>query len=121
MVMKSGHHLSAILLVFFDFPDLIQWQHTCDKIANPSFQFLEHPNTVPFQWYVLKYKRIDVCKETVKEKTGLIQNSKGPPTPHFKFLYLSWQENSYLVKNRLISRVVYVFEAQYLLPQPSKS
>ena len=46
-VIKSGHrrnHLSAILLVFLGFPDLIQWQNTWARIANPTWVFLDHPN-----------------------------------------------------------------------------
>ena len=31
--------MSAILNMFLDFPDLVQWQSTWDKIANPNFQF----------------------------------------------------------------------------------
>jgi hypothetical protein len=37
--MKSGHrsnHLSEILLVFWGFPDPIQWQNTRVRLANPT-------------------------------------------------------------------------------------
>ena len=47
ILLKSGHrrcHLSDISLVFLDFPDLTQWQDTCDKNANQTFQFLDHSN-----------------------------------------------------------------------------
>ena len=49
-VIKSGHrrnHLSAIFLVFLGFPDLIQWQNTWARIANPIWVFLDHP-TLPY-------------------------------------------------------------------------
>ena len=46
-VIKSGHrrnHLSAILLVFLGFPDLIQWQNTWARIAKPTWVFLARPS-----------------------------------------------------------------------------
>ena len=52
-VMKSGHrrnHLSEILLVFLGFPDLIQWQNTRVRLANPTWTFLARPKGDRLIW-----------------------------------------------------------------------
>ena len=101
--MKSGHrrnHLSAILLVFLGFPDLIQWQNTWAKIANPTCQFLDHNN-----WGILPCHR----NETLWQASCLCSGFSF----WFPFLWLLQSNADWNLVEYLIFSITYVEQHKF--------